>query len=495
MPEDRMPPRAAMEVRTESGTVSGSGADVIAYKGIPYAAPPVGSLRWKPPQKAPSWSGVRECASFGDDPVQNPQPDLRGPKTSEDCLALNIWTPIERANPLPVMVWFYGGAFAGGSGSMPMYGGEALARKRAVVVSVNYRVGVLGFLAHPGLTAESPNHSSGNYGLLDQIAALKWVRENIAGFGGDPNCVTIFGESAGGGSVAVHLLSPLSRGLFHRAIIQSAPVMRGRCDLATAEKAGLDAMGADLAALRAAPAAELLAKNMAVVSGNRALIAPRPLSPIQDGWLLTEPDRAAFTAGHYQKVPLMIGAVEYEGAFFVANMPIKDVVGYRTFVQGGMGKWAEETLALYPAAADAEVPNALATLLADLQIHYGTRAFPRVATSHGQPVYRYFFTQRTGGGDKPPTHVEEVPYVFGTLEASYFGRQRAIAAKDRALSEAMMGAWVRFAVSGDPNGGDLSWPAYDPAKDNYLVLGDPIGQGAGWRTKHLDFCERVIAAG
>ena len=321
-------------IRTESGQVSGSGNDVISFKGIPFAAPPVGELRWKPPQKPASWSGVRECNAFGDDPVQMPDIELRGPKIGEDCLSLNVWTPLPGAGKLPVMVWIYGGGFVLGSSSLPMYDGEALARKGAVVVSINYRLGIFGFMAHPALTAESPNHASGNYGFLDQVAALKWVRENIAGFGGDPNNVTIFGESAGGVSVASHLLSPLSKGLFHRAILQSPANLRVNYTLANAEKAAVAVLGDDLAALRAMPVQELLPKTFQIGGPPGALTAPQPIRMITDGWAFPEDERAALLAGHFAKVPMLIGGVEHEGAFFLARMPIKTLADYQGFAQG-----------------------------------------------------------------------------------------------------------------------------------------------------------------
>ena len=498
MPEDRVAPSSETVVRTASGSVSGSGTDIHAYKGIPYAAPPVGDLRWKPPQPAASWSGIRAATAFGDDPMQGGPTGMRGPQTSEDCLTLNIWTPANRGGKmLPVMLWVYGGGFLVGSSSMPMYEGEALARKGVVVVTINYRLGIFGFLAHPGLTAESPHHSSGNYGLLDQIAALKWVRANIAEFGGDPDNVTVFGESAGGASVASLLMSPLTQGLFHRAILQSPGALRSLSPLQDAEKAAGDALGQDLAALRALPAAELLGKTGQVGPAGRSLTGPRVMRTIWDGWVLAEDERPAFQAGHFQKLPMIIGGVENEGAFFVGNMPIKTTADFRKFVELGLGRFAEEAFSIYPANSDAEVARAAGNVFADTQFNFGVRGVARLNAQYEKRTFRFLFTQHPGGREAPPTHVDEVPYVFGNLAVPRMGKPVSaaeITEQDRSVCEAMMGAWARFALTGDPNGAGLpSWSAYDSAKDNYLAFGDPVAPASGWRTKQLDFVERLFA--
>jgi para-nitrobenzyl esterase len=482
-------------VRTESGQVSGIDGDVAAYLGIPFAAPTGGAMRWKPPRKATPWSGVRACTQFGDDPVQMPNIELRGPRMSEDCLNLNVWTPAPGGRKLPVMVWFYGGAFQLGSGSIAAYDGEALARKGVVVVTVNYRVGIFGFMAHPGLSAESSQHVSGNYGFLDQVAALQWVHENIAGFGGDPNNVTIFGESAGAVSVAAHLTSPLSKGLFHRAVLQSPAILRKLYTLKDAEGAAVKVVGEDLAALRAMPAEELFPKGFQIGATPGPLTAPQPIRMIRDGWAFPEDERTALLAGHYAKVPMLIGGVEQEGTFFVGRMlQVNNLEQYRGFIALGMGRLLEEGSKLYPAGNDAEAMKAAADVFADSLFNYGVRGLAQVNAKAGQPTFRYVFTRRRGDKATPPSHVEEVPYVFGTLKAHFFGADVPTNAKDHELSEAMMGAWVRFATTGDPNGGGLAWPAYDPAKDNYIAFDAPISQARGWRTKELDFFERMFDA-
>lgn len=482
-------------VRTESGQVSGVGSDVVAYLGIPFAAPPVGALRWKPPQKPARWQGVRACTRFGDDPMQMPNIELRGPRISEDCLSLNVYAPAPGGGKLPVMVWFYGGGFQLGSGSIPIYDGGPLARKGVVVVTVNYRVGIFGFMAHPALSAESPNKVSGNYGFLDQVAALKWVRENIAGFGGDPNNVTIFGESAGGCSVAALLCSPLSAGLFHKAVLQSPAIFRKLFTLKDAEAAAVKAVGNDLAALRAMSAEELLPKSFQIGAGPGPLTAAQPIRMIRDGWAFPEDEREALVSGRYAKVPMIVGGVEKEGTFFMGRMvPVTNLAEYQGFVKGGMGKFADEGAKLFPASNDQEALAAGADVLADSLFNYGVRGLARVNAKSQKQTFRYVFKRRRGDKATPPSHVEEVPYVFGTLKEHFFGVDVPTNDKDRQLSEAMMGAWVRFAATGDPNGGGLAWPAYDPAKDNYIAFDAPVSQGAGWRTRELDFVERMFDA-
>ncbi|MGH6989336.1 MAG: carboxylesterase/lipase family protein [Stellaceae bacterium] len=484
-------------VRTERGQISGIGTDVVAYLGVPFAAPPIGDLRWKPPQKPAPWSGVRQCTAFGDDPLQGMRGEGRGSTYSEDCLTLNIWTlgsDKSGGDKRPVMVWFYGGGFMVGSASYPMYDGEALARKGVVVVTINYRLGIFGFMAHPALTAESPNHASGNYGFLDQVAALKWVRENIAEFGGDPGNVTIFGESAGACSVASHLVSPLSRGLFQKAILESPATLRKLYTLDAAEKAAVAMVGNDIVALRAMPAEELLPKGAQIGAGPGRLTAPQPIRMITDGWAFPEDERAALLAGRFAHVPMIVGGNEDEGSFFVRNMPVKNLADYDGFTAMGFGPFAEEARRLYPAKSDAEVFAAVSDFFADSLFNSGVRGLARLNAKAGAPTFRYLFTRRRNGKPMPPSHVEEVPYVFGNLDVPFFGQNLGASDGDRAVSAAMMGAWARFAATGDPNGSGLAWPAYDSARDNYLVFGDPFGAGAGWRTKYMDFFEHVFAA-
>jgi para-nitrobenzyl esterase len=292
------------------------------------------------------------------------------------------------------------------------------------------------------------------------------------------------------------MLSPLSRGLFHRAILQSPAILRKNYTLAEAEKAAVAVVGTDLAALRAMPAAELLPKTFQIGGGPPgALTAPQPIRMITDGWAFLEDERAALLAGHFTKVPMLIGGVEAEGPFFVGRMPVKTHADYQGFLKGGFGRFADEATTLYPASTDAEGLSATAAFFGDSLFNYGVRGMARLNAQSEKHTYRYLFTRRRGNKATPPSHVEEVPYVFGTLDAPFFGGHPPTDAEDKALSATMMGAWVRFAATGNPNGDGLSWPAYDAARDNYIVLGAPLAQGAGWRSKEMDFFERVFAAG
>jgi carboxylesterase type B len=300
-------------VQTRFGAVAGDGSDILAFKGIPYAAPPVGPLRWKPPAPPASWEGVRAANTFGADCMRKPGGSTRASGISEDCLTLNIWAPANLAqNKLPVMVFVYGGSFINGSGSRPLYDGEALACKNVVLVTFNYRTGVFGFLAHRLLTQESSRNSSGNYGLMDIVAALKWVKENIAGFGGDPGRVTLFGESSGASAISLLLTSPLAKGLFERAILESPGAMRPISNLEVAEKAG-DVIGNDLDRMRSLSASEVLALTDRMVPAVRGLTTPRALGPINDGWVLRGDERAAFASGRVLPVPLIVGGNSDEG--------------------------------------------------------------------------------------------------------------------------------------------------------------------------------------
>ncbi|MDP6173765.1 MAG: carboxylesterase family protein, partial [Rhodospirillales bacterium] len=280
---------------TQSGELSGTGDSVRVFKGIPYAAPPVGDLRWRPPQAPAKWEGVREAGSFGPDCLQNPRPGSRAPGMSEDCLTLNVWAPPppEEGQSHPVMVWIHGGSYVLGSGSDIRSDGESFARKGVVFVTFNYRLGVFGFLAHPELTQESPNNSSSNYALLDKIAALRWIKDNIAAFGGDPGRVTVFGCSAGSASLSLLMTSPLAGGLIDRAILESPGAFRPLASLAGAEEVG-NCMGDDLTAMRAMTADEVFARTGDFVPLVRGLTTPRVLRPIRDGWIIPEDERDAF---------------------------------------------------------------------------------------------------------------------------------------------------------------------------------------------------------
>jgi carboxylesterase type B len=481
---------ATKVVQTRFGAVAGDGWDILAFKGIPYAAPPVGELRWKPPAPPASWEGVRTTTKFGADCMQKPGSSTRASSISEDCLTLNIWAPANSAqNKLPVMVFVYGGSFINGSGSRPLYDGEALARKDVALVTFNYRTGVFGFLAHRLLTQESSHNSSGNYGLMDIVAALNWVKENIAGFGGDPGRVTIFGESSGASAISLLLTSPLTEGLFERAILESPGAMRPISNLEVAEKAG-EVIGNDLERMRSLSASEVLAMNDRMVPAVRSLTTPRALGPINDGWVLQGDERGAFASGRVHPVPLIVGGNSDEGRNFVGSWPVHNVAEFRAFIADNFGDSAPRAMQLYSTASDNEIPNALSYIFGDTQFNFGVRGMAREQSRIQPKTFRYLFT-RTPQGEMPAaTHTEELAYVFGNLSAPRFVKRSGVDATDRSLSEQMMDAWVRFAANSDPNGGNLPyWPPYRIESDPYLELGDYIVAKAGYRTEYLDFVQ------
>ncbi|MFZ2104787.1 MAG: carboxylesterase family protein [Roseiarcus sp.] len=480
-------------VHTASGDLMGDGTDIHAFKGVPYSAPPVGPLRWRPPEPVTPWTGVRDATKFGADCMQKPLTDSRAPGVSEDCLTLNIWATAQAPQGgLPVMVWVYGGGFVEGSASLPLYDGEALARKGVVLVSLNYRTGVFGFLAHRASAAESAQHSAGNYGILDVIEALRWIKRNIAAFGGDPGRVTVFGESAGASMLDMVLISPLSEGLLQGAILESPGAMRPLSSLENAE-AIADVAGPDLAALRAMPAANVLALNGKIVPHVRRLTSPRALGPIRDGWVVPRTDTAAVASGQMQRVPLIVGGNSDEGRVFVQNWPIDTVAEARSYAEQNFGASADAMMALYHLDSDAAVKPGIAYAFGDTQFNYGVRGLARGMSAVQPKTWRYLFTHAPAGETTPPTHSEEIDYVFGNLGKSRFVPRGKMNAADRQLSEAIMEYWVHFAQTGDPNRAELPrWPAYDAATDPYLELGDAITVGHDYRTPYLDFVQRFL---
>ena len=476
-------PRAALDpVKTVNGLVAGTASTapgVTAYLGIPYAAPPVGDLRWRPPQRPANWSGVRQATSFGTSCMQQ-QLGSRLPWTEEymtqnavgeDCLSLNVWTPESRGGkPLPVMVWIYGGGFNEGSSAVAVYDGARLASRGVIVVSMNYRTGTLGFLAHPELSKESPHGVSGNYGILDQIAALQWVKANVRAFGGDPDNVTVFGQSAGGLSVAALMRSPLARGLFVRAVGMAGPGLIGRTGpgrggtLQEREAAGVkfgEAQGAtSLAALRALPATTFIAP--AVSKGNAA----PPLWPFDDGYVLPTGDVGA-------QVPVMAGFtaddIGTSGAGFGPPAAATTAV-YTSEAEKTYGDRAKTFLELYPVATDADVPAARKAAGRDrARVTMDVWAADQLKASG--TVYTYYFDRVTPWPEHPEFgahHTSEVPYVFRTI-----GRgKRAWEAIDTTVSDRMAAYFVNFARSGDPNGPGLPrWPAFTPGAHVTMRIG------------------------
>ena len=515
-------------VRVSEGLLEGvASADgrVRAFKGIPYARPPVGAARWRLPQPPRAWDGVRPAAVFG---ANCPQFPVRAnslyagghERQSEDCLSLNIWTASGAADDRrPVMVWFHLGAFQFGGASVPLYDGEQLARAGVVVVTVNHRLGRLGFLAHPELSAESPHHASGNYGIHDLIQALRWLAENVAAFGGDPDRVTIFGLSAGSMSVSLLMASPLARGLFHRAIGQSGASLgpvAASCgitdsmqDLDRAEQTGralAKGLGVrTLEELRRLPAETVMAA--AVPTGDDrwtfdAVDAPFSRGaldssfPIVDGHLLPESAHAIFRDGRQAPVPLLTGSVAGEGS----GMPyMADAERFVADSREEYGEHAPAFLALFPAADDEQARVSSAAANGDRVFVWQNWTWARLhGVRAGPPTYYYHFSHAP---PLPPDadiaersrgafHGAEIPYVFRHLAA----RDWPWTPYDHELSEAISAYWTRFAADGDPNGPDAEpWPRFEAGAPVAMHFGDEVRCGPVPRTEQLAFWDAYYA--
>jgi para-nitrobenzyl esterase len=353
---------------------------------------------------------------------------------------------------------------------------------------------VFGFLAHRALAEESPQHSAGNYGILDVLQALRWIKQNIGAFGGDPNRVTIFGQSAGASMLDLVLVSPLSDGLMQGAILESPGAMRPLSTLAQAETIA-DVAGSDLTALRAMPAAEVLALNGKIVPQVRRLTAPRALGPIRDGWVVPRTDTEAFANGQMQRVPLIVGGNSDEGRLFVKSWPIQTVAEARSYSEQNFHASADTMMSLYRLDSDAAVKPALGYAFGDTQFNYGVRGLARGMSAVQPKTWRYLFTHAPAGETIAPTHSEEIDYVFGNFDKPRFVPRGKMNAADRQLSDAMMEFWVRFAQTGDPNGGSLPhWAAYDAATDPYQEFGDAITVGHNYRTPYLDFVQHFLTS-
>jgi carboxylesterase type B len=482
------PPIPPVTVQTTGGTLITYGGDVHVFKGIPYAAPPLGPLRFKPPQPPAPWSGTREATAFGPECMQPAPP---GTEMSEDCLTLNVWSPAPAGSGVPVMVFVYGGGYAVGGAQYPVYDGNALAHHGVVVVTLNYRLNVFGFLAHPQLTAESADRTSGNAGILDIVAAVQWVKANAATFGGDPDNITIFGESAGAGAVSALLTMPRTKGLYQRAIMESAPVLRPQLTLPQAEAAGVKlAAGATLTALRAMPAADLIDRLPVLDPDTRADL-PITFGPIADGIVLPD-ERATYAAGKQNVVPLLIGNNANEGGFFARAIPVKTLDQYAAALQKRFGANAARARALYPATTDAEAQAAEATLVGDLDINTGVRGVARAMAALEPSVYRYVFTRARAGA--VPGHTDELPYVFGTPGVNGVGSPAApFDAVDQTVSGDMMTAWTQFATNGNPNvRGKIAWPPYTAKGDRFIIFGNTLTTGTNFRGDQLDFLNATL---
>lgn len=479
----------ATEVKTEAGLVTGTGDPIRSFKGIPYAAPPVGPLRWQPPQPAASWSGRLDATRFGADCIQPDEyPELRGNGKSEDCLTINVWTPAKTSTEnLPVMVWVYGGGYTYGAGSHPSYDGEALARRGVVLVTFNYRLGLLGFMAHPELSAASPHKASGNYALMDIQAALQWVQRNIGAFGGDPSKVTVFGQSAGAFMISTLMSAPSSKGMFAKVILQSGGVMRPMASLHEAEKYGSSA-GESLAALRAMSSDALVARLKELEKGPRHLTGARALSPIVDGYLIQEDDRTSIASGRFAAIPMIVGTILDEGGGYARSSRVKTPKELQGFVAQTFPGAAENAWARYGADEDGKVLAQLSALFGDTQYNFGSRELMRYGARNNVPVYRYLFTRSRNNARAAPIHGAELQYVFDNLKASHRGRVPPSDAVDAEVATQMADAWVRFAKTGNPNGGTLpTWPLHGGMAENYMDFGAVIEAKTGSRTAHLDF--------
>ncbi|WP_174280093.1 carboxylesterase/lipase family protein [Sphingomonas bacterium] len=479
------------DVVTRSGPVQGvaSDAGIVAFKGIPYAAPPVGPLRWRSPQPAAAWTAPRDATRFGTPCFASPLPGpMQAPPQSEDCLTLNVWTPPAAAKAVkrPVMVWIHGGGFEFGSSAQPGYDGTVLAKHGVVVVSFNYRLGVLGFLAHPALDREGPG--SGNFGVQDQVAALRWVRANIAAFGGDPANVTIFGESAGAHSVGLLMASPLAKGLFAKAIAESGAFWDSEHgSLSTHAEATARGVAfqqrvgaADLAALRAMPADQL---NMAGRWDVRLDPGTTVFSPSIDGYVLREAPAATFARGAAARVPLLAGwnAREETPLFLPRALPHDTPEAFQAgeALLFGADRMAAAA-AVYPSADPA---RSAATLVGDLVIAEQTwemLALQQQARRTGVYAYQFSFTSPYS---PIANHTAEVKYVFGNLAPPPPGRGGDLPGDgDRATADLMTAYWTNFAIKGDPNGPGLpTWPSYAGPGSQVLAF-TPNGTAAAGET-------------
>jgi para-nitrobenzyl esterase len=482
-------------VRLDAGLLSGvpgTNPEVRVFKGIPFAAPPVGNWRWRAPQAPAHWDGIRSGDQFSPICMQA-QAGGRGgaapPQMSEDCLYLNVWTAAKSAgDKRPVLVWLHPGGFTSGAGSQPGFDGQALARKGLVVVTINYRLGIFGFFSYPELTRESDRKACGNYGLMDQVAALQWVQKNIAAFGGDPKRVTIDGDSAGAMSVGDLLVSPQAKGLFHRAIAESGGAIGLSVNpmrkLAEAEQAGLKTAES----LGAKSLAELRAK-----SADEVMKAGRGGSVSIDGWFLPDDPGTIFAAGKQNDVPLLVGSNKDEGTFFLQKGPADRFLenAHRRF-----GEMADTFLKLYPAGSDDE---AFASQLAAFRDELGfvMRNLAQLQTKTGKSkAYLYYFTHEPpspagsprGGRASGATHGAEAQYVFENLAPG-----RPWTDLDRQLADTISSYWVNFAATGDPNGKGLAkWPAFEEKKsDRPMQLGDTVEVGPAPNQSQLAFYQAL----
>lgn len=478
-----LPEADASIVETRYGALRGHrvSSALLGYFGVPYAAPPLGPLRWCPPQEPESWNGIRDAMEFGCDPIQPAgMRRSRAPGQSEDCLTLNIWTPREeRAGGWPVMVWLCGGAFTTGSGAFVEENPERLAERGAVVVSVNVRLNIFGFFAHPALSAESPHGASGNYGLMDLAAALRWVRANIGEFGGDPERVTFFGESAGATMGLLLMASPAVASPYDRAILQSPGSFGALLPLADAEQHGVQ-LGATAAELRALSPQQLVARASSLPPVSPSLWLARPLRPIVDGWFIRN-DNPVATAD-FRPVSAIIGTNGDEGRFFEARMGVKTLEDFAAFAARIFGDEARNAIAFYRERHCDDVPALFSALYGDRGFNMPIRALCRDFARAGADVRRYIYSYSHSSFDRVPTHGEEIGVLMDLLP-----RQTP---RDAEMADIMARIWLSFADTGEPDTGAVVWPSFNASDDVHLRIDLPLATGANWRADEIEFVER-----
>jgi para-nitrobenzyl esterase len=455
-------------VKVAEGQLQGVAVNgVSSFKGIPFASPPVGDLRWKAPEPAKAWTGIRKADAYASGCMQDAsmvQMVGSSASVSEDCLYLNVWTAAKNpAEKLPVMVWIHGGAFVGGMTGTPMFDGTKFAQKGVVLVSIAYRLGVFGFMAHPELSRES-GKGSGAYGIQDMIAGLRWVKNNIAQFGGDPSCVTIFGESAGGIAVGMLSAAPPAKGLFQRAISESggsfAPPRIAEAagqnvpSLKLAESSGesfLKKLGAsDIKAARALPAAQILKAAGGAMGGGSSFW------PVADGYTIPGDPWELYEKGLFNDTPILVGTNSNEGGLF-SRGPVT-AAAFEKQIRSGYGEKADVLLSAYPHSTDAEASRASADVFREFAFAWPTWAWARMQSQKGKgKAFVYYYDHRTPDSPDGANHAAEVTYVFGNLG----GNGGAPRSEDVALSDLIRSYWINFARTGNPNGSGLSpWPVF-----------------------------------
>jgi para-nitrobenzyl esterase len=496
-------PAAAPTVTIDTGKLRGEAQGaVVSFKGIPFAQPPVGDLRWRPPQPVAKWQGVRDATSYGADCMQLPFPSDAAPlgmKPAEDCLYLNVWRPAHApGRKLPVLVWIYGGGFVNGGSSPAVYDGSPFARDGVIFVSFNYRLGRFGFFAHPALSAEKPGGSLANYAIMDQIAALEWVRRNIVVFGGDPGNVTICGESAGGMSIHILMTSPAAAGLFQKAIVQSGggrtSLLRGRplagaansaeaVGVAFAKQAGIEGTDAQaLRNLRALPAQSVV-NGLNLASMGAPAAASYVGGPVLDGQIMVAEPARLYAEGKAARVPLMLGANSLDIGF-MQGKTVDDLLAQ-------FGANADKARAVYQVKSGDDVRKVAFRMGGDQMMGEPARYVARTLTAHGQPVYEYRFSyvaeslrQQSPGA----MHATDIPFAFDTVAARY---GKDLTAQDAAAAHSMHAYWVAFATTGKPEvTGQPAWPLYDAKGDRIMDFTNagPVAGSDPWQAR-LDLAE------